>query len=325
MVNWKKIADLNLKEVASKTQIEFDFLQALVEKDFQTLHRFNVRGFIKILSREYELDFSDFLEEYENYLNENNLSLPIFSNKTITPKLDSYTQKSSSSWIWIIIVVVIVLVAAGLYYLDSVKFFLQQEESNSSTAVVEIIGEAKDNLKDLDSNIVVQDQENNKSEENLSQTQENINSIPKDDTNNNTTAQGTQELNTTNIQNNQNTDNLDENNSSQSNENKNTDLTASNQTQNNVVSFKPNVKVWVGVIDLSTFRKTSSVKEGEFELPLEKDQLVLTGAAAFEITNEEGQTKTYPAGSSKRFLIKDGKITNISLADFKRLNRGKEW
>lgn len=319
MVNWKKIADFNLKEVANKTQIGYDFLQALVEKNFADLNRFNVRGFIKILAREYELDFSDFLEEYENYLSENNLSLPIPSNKTITPKLDSYAQKSSNPWIWIIIVVVILIVAGGLYYLNSIKFFLKQEENNSSTTMIEIIGQAKDNLKNLDSNKAILDQENNQSEENLNQIQENTNP----NTNNNT--QSIEDFNTTTTQSNQDLNNSDENNVSQTDKNKNVDLTASNQIQNNVISFKPNVKVWVGVIDLDSFKKTSSVREGKFELALQKNQLVLTGAAAFEITNEKGETKTYPAGSSKRFLIKDGKITNISLAEFMRLNKGKEW
>ncbi|HEF5634944.1 TPA: hypothetical protein R8K38_001819, partial [Campylobacter jejuni] len=51
MLNWKKIQELNLKEVAAKTQIELDFLEALVEKNFAVLSRFNVKGFVKILSR----------------------------------------------------------------------------------------------------------------------------------------------------------------------------------------------------------------------------------------------------------------------------------
>ncbi|HHY2378433.1 TPA: hypothetical protein ACV3CC_002166, partial [Campylobacter jejuni] len=42
MLNWKKIQELNLKEVAAKTQIELDFLEALVEKNFAVLSRFNV-------------------------------------------------------------------------------------------------------------------------------------------------------------------------------------------------------------------------------------------------------------------------------------------
>lgn len=62
MLNWKKIEDLNLKEVAARTKIELDFLEALVKKDFATLNRFNVRGFVKILSREYELDFTDLMK-----------------------------------------------------------------------------------------------------------------------------------------------------------------------------------------------------------------------------------------------------------------------
>lgn len=34
MLNWKKIQELNLKEVAAKTQIELDFLEALSRKEF---------------------------------------------------------------------------------------------------------------------------------------------------------------------------------------------------------------------------------------------------------------------------------------------------
>ncbi|HED6022524.1 TPA: hypothetical protein R5V79_001050, partial [Campylobacter coli] len=94
MLNWKKIEDLNLKEVAARTKIELEFLEALVKKDFATLNRFNVRGFVKILSREYELDFTDFNEEFETYLNENNLNDTTTKPKMITPKLDAYSQKS---------------------------------------------------------------------------------------------------------------------------------------------------------------------------------------------------------------------------------------
>lgn len=32
MLNWKKIEDLNLKEVAARTKIELEFLEALVKR-----------------------------------------------------------------------------------------------------------------------------------------------------------------------------------------------------------------------------------------------------------------------------------------------------
>ncbi|MEE6534243.1 hypothetical protein VWM70_09070, partial [Campylobacter coli] len=116
MLNWKKIEDLNLKEVAARTKIELEFLEALVKKDFATLNRFNVRGFVKILSREYELDFTDFNEEFETYLNENNLNDTTTKPKMITPKLDAYSQKSTSFVSFIIIVIIIALIGFGIYY-----------------------------------------------------------------------------------------------------------------------------------------------------------------------------------------------------------------
>ena len=51
----KQLQDLDLKEVSAKTQIEVEFLNALIQKDFKKLSRLNVKGFLKILSREYEL------------------------------------------------------------------------------------------------------------------------------------------------------------------------------------------------------------------------------------------------------------------------------
>lgn len=122
MLNWKKIQELNLKEVAAKTQIELDFLEALVEKNFAVLSRFNVKGFVKILSREYELDFSDFNEEYEAYLNENNPT-PQTKSKMITPKLDAYSQKSFNTWPFLIVLIVLVIIGSGIYYFDTLRTF----------------------------------------------------------------------------------------------------------------------------------------------------------------------------------------------------------
>ncbi|EDP7645998.1 hypothetical protein GSG38_04190, partial [Campylobacter jejuni] len=145
MLNWKKIQELNLKEVAAKTQIELDFLEALVEKNFAVLSRFNVKGFVKILSREYELDFSDFNEEYEAYLNENNPT-PQTKSKMITPKLDAYSQKSSNAWPFLIVLIVLVIIGSGIYYFDTLKTFFKDEQNNTSATVIDIIGQAQENL-----------------------------------------------------------------------------------------------------------------------------------------------------------------------------------
>ncbi|EPE3343116.1 hypothetical protein ACSHSV_001579 [Campylobacter jejuni] len=292
MLNWKKIQELNLKEVAAKTQIELDFLEALVEKNFAVLSRFNVKGFVKILSREYELDFSDFNEEYEAYLNENNPT-PQTKSKMITPKLDAYSQKSFNTWPFLIVLIVLVIIGSGIYYFDTLKTFFKDEQNNTSATVIDIIGQAQETNQTESvlpsQNISLQENDKNISiENNISE--------------NNTTL-------------------LDEEKNTQIQEDTNTPKTDSLKEAH----FKTSTKIWIGLIDLKSLKKTSFVKEKDFNISLDKDQLILTGAAALTMFDQENKEQKFPAGISKRFLIKDRKITSISAAEFVKLNKGKEW
>ncbi|EGF9116189.1 hypothetical protein ACVGFJ_001807 [Campylobacter coli] len=315
MLNWKKIEDLNLKEVAARTKIELEFLEALVKKDFATLNRFNVRGFVKILSREYELDFTDFNEEFETYLNENNLNDTTTKPKMITSKLDAYSQKSTSFVSFIIIVIIIALIGFGIYYFDYIKSFFQKDQNNSSAAVVDIIGKAQSNLKALENNVVVID---NQAEEN--ETEANLTQIQNTELNN--TKEEIKQISTTPNNTNANEENLSTNDSLATT---NQEVAEVSKALNKEAHFKASGKIWIGLIDLSNYRKTSLVKENDFNLSLEVNRLVLTGAAALSVFDENGKEQKFPAGNSKRFLIKDGKITSISAAEFMKLNKGKEW
>ncbi|EOX5811924.1 hypothetical protein ACPSP6_001237 [Campylobacter jejuni] len=312
MLNWKKIQELNLKEVAAKTQIELDFLEALVEKNFAVLSRFNVKGFVKILSREYELDFSDFNEEYEAYLNENNPT-PQTKSKMITPKLDAYSQKSSNAWPFLIVLIVLVIIGSGIYYFDTLKTFFKDEQNNTSATVIDIIGQAQENLKSLGGNNVVVIDNNKAQETNQTESVLPSQNISLQENDKNISIENNISENNTTL--------LDEEKNTQIQEDTNTPKTNSLKEAH----FKTSTKIWIGLIDLKSLKKTSFVKEKDFNISLDKDQLILTGAAALTMFDQENKEQKFPAGISKRFLIKDGKITSISAAEFVKLNKGKEW
>ncbi|EFR5411796.1 hypothetical protein HYK63_001130, partial [Campylobacter jejuni] len=307
MLNWKKIQELNLKEVAAKTQIELDFLEALVEKNFAVLSRFNVKGFVKILSREYELDFSDFNEEYEAYLNENNPT-PQTKSKMITPKLDAYSQKSSNTWPFLIVLIVLVIIGSGIYYFDTLKTFFKDEQNNTSATVIDIIGQAQENLKSLGGNNVVVIDNNKAQETNQTESVLPSQNISLQENDKNISIENNISENNTTL--------LDEEKNTQIQEDTNTPKTDSLKEAH----FKTSTKIWIGLIDLKSLKKTSFVKEKDFNISLDKDQLILTGAAALTMFDQENKEQKFPAGISKRFLIKDGKITSISAAEFVKLN-----
>ncbi|EAH5546024.1 hypothetical protein CKH50_00305 [Campylobacter upsaliensis] len=313
MQNYKKLQDLNLREVSTNTQIEMDFLQALIEKDFKTLIRFNVKGFIKILEREYELDFTEFNEELEQYLSENQPN-SLHITKTVTPPLASYSHKGSILPI-VIIVLFAFIVGLGIYYFDTLKELLKSEESFASAMSLDAAKEAELNLKNLENSVVIVGEENlSENEINTSaKTQENLSKEPEKELKDTNESLKIAPL-------------INENNASEVNQTKleETDLNPQ-KILKEVAEFKVNSKVWVGVINLKTGKKMTWVKESDFEIPLNEDQLILTGATAFVVSDEEGNEKSYPAGISKRFLIKDGKIASISAVEFKQLNKGKDW
>ncbi|ECL5320120.1 hypothetical protein FTR21_07550, partial [Campylobacter jejuni] len=290
MLNWKKIQELNLKEVAAKTQIELDFLEALVEKNFAVLSRFNVKGFVKILSREYELDFSDFNEEYEAYLNENNPT-PQTKSKMITPKLDAYSQKSSNAWPFLIVLIVLVIIGSGIYYFDTLKTFFKDEQNNTSATVIDIIGQAQENLKSLGGNNVVVIDNNKAQETNQTESVLPSQNISLQENDKNISIENNISENNTTL--------LDEEKNTQIQEDTNTPKTDSLKEAH----FKTSTKIWIGLIDLKSLKKTSFVKEKDFNISLDKDQLILTGAAALTMFDQENKEQKFPAGISKRFLI----------------------
>ncbi|WP_270973591.1 hypothetical protein [Campylobacter helveticus] len=312
MQDYKKLQDLNLREVSANTQIEMVFLNALVEKDFKTLVRFNVRGFIKILEREYELDFTEFNEELDNYLSENQPD-SLHATKTVTPPLASYSHKSSALPI-VAIVLLVLVVGTGIYYFDTFKELLKSDENISNVVSLDVVKETELNLQSLENSVVVVGEENvSQNETNLSvETEENLNQDEKEVKDSNESIKSTPLSS--------------ENNTSEANqiELEETSVNSQNALKEFAV-FKVNSKVWVGLINLKSGKKTSLVKDSDFNVSLSEDQLILMGATAFVLSDEEGKEKSYPAGISKRFLVQNGKITSINSAEFKRLNNGKDW
>ncbi|EAL2830459.1 hypothetical protein A0Z62_05110 [Campylobacter lari] len=290
MDSWKKLEDLNLLEVQKRTQIEIACLEYIIKKDFKSLSRFNVNGFIKILQREYELDFSNFLEEYHAYLEENGIEKK--NHVHISPRMNSYTKESSSVWYIVIIIVVLLIVALAW----GVSRFFQSSTLDENTTNV------------LNQEQVVLEEKVDENETPV------LNFFADDAMENNETNATILEP----ISENNNTEKTLEDNAS------------SNMPEENIILLnesiiKPSAELWLGMVDLKTFRKSSLTIKNDYVLPLDKDMLITTGHAAFSLNDENNNTLEFKNGVSKFLMIKDGKIKQITKAEFIKENRGKLW
>ncbi|MEA2099189.1 MAG: hypothetical protein U9P72_03570 [Campylobacterota bacterium] len=88
--------------------------------------------------------------------------------------------------------------------------------------------------------------------------------------------------------------------------------------------IKPKSKVWMGYIDIKTYKKHQTVFKKEFTFDTKKDWIIVFGHGYINL-EIDGRIEKFSTKNNLRFLYKDGVLTKISLQEFKRLNRGKRW
>ncbi|WP_324172121.1 hypothetical protein [Sulfurimonas sp.] len=91
-------------------------------------------------------------------------------------------------------------------------------------------------------------------------------------------------------------------------------------------SFKiiPKSQLWLGYIDLSTYKKNQKLFTDELDLDPEKDWILTLGHGYVEIAIN-GEVTEFTDKLNIRLLYKDSKISKISFKEFKELNRGSKW
>jgi hypothetical protein len=83
-------------------------------------------------------------------------------------------------------------------------------------------------------------------------------------------------------------------------------------------------KLWFGYIELGTENKTQKVFSGELDLDPNKNWLLLFGHNNVEI-ELNGKTQEFQKDTKIQFLYKDGELTQTTLEEFRKLNKGRKW
>jgi hypothetical protein len=93
-----------------------------------------------------------------------------------------------------------------------------------------------------------------------------------------------------------------------------------------VKSFKiiPSSQLWIGYIDLSTYKKYQKLFTGELDIDPNKDWILTLGHGYVKI-EIDGEVTEFNDKLNIRLLYKDSKISKISFSEFKELNRGNKW
>ena len=87
---------------------------------------------------------------------------------------------------------------------------------------------------------------------------------------------------------------------------------------------KPRSKLWIGIVDLETFKRTQKMSANAFELDPDKEWLLVMGHGYvnFEVNGEE---QSYKDKNKVWFAYENGTLSKVSRSEFKEKNRGKAW
>jgi hypothetical protein len=90
------------------------------------------------------------------------------------------------------------------------------------------------------------------------------------------------------------------------------------------VNIKPSAKVWVGMMDLDTGKKTQKITKDTIVLDGSKNTLFMFGHGRLEIMTHEGK-KTLKEKNAVWFTFENGKLQQINEAKFVEINKGANW
>ncbi|MCR8685313.1 hypothetical protein [Campylobacter ureolyticus] len=315
----EKLESIGINEIAKTTHIEVDYIRWILQKDFDSLKETNVKAYIKILEREYEVDLQPWLDEFNaNNIEDLTIKKETKFNNPLKQKVAITEHKKLPKFLfWLVLLVIIVWVIFNfkLYEIDKFLNFKDNKTevySTNSTMIDET------NLKLEKTGIEILNLNNKTPEFSLKETDSNNEENLEEVADENESLNALEKLTLLNEDENLSNENLSSENLTDK-EPLNENL-AKDQKQ----GINPTEKIWIGIIDLKTGSKTTKTTDKFFEFDLNKDQLILTGHGLFTLNTKEKEEK-FNDKNPHRFLIKKGDVNAISYDEFLKLNKGKAW
>lgn len=295
----KMLEKIGLQEVCRKTHIEVKQLEYMINNQFDKLNKINTLGFVKILSREYKLDLTDWLEGFYDYWADHKAEEESKKNK-IFIRANSDRSYKKLAWFFLLMMFIAGLFAVvSIFKIDiDLESLLEKTKFETQIAGYQSAPVVQEAAKSLGVKVEERVIETNGTNTTVEAVIVNI-----DDN-------ATQRI---------------ESNESNSSFNKVEEKNATISTiSKNKAMILPKRKIWVGSISLDNFSRQITSDDKNLTIDLTKKQLIKTGNGYF-ILSYDGTDEDFTEQGSTRFLVENGTIKKISEESFVALNKGKNW
>lgn len=295
----KMLEKIGLQEVCRKTHIEVKQLEYMINNQFDKLNKINTLGFVKILSREYKLDLTDWLEGFYDYWADHKAEEESKKNK-IFIRANSDRSYKKLAWFFLLMMFIAGLFAVvSIFKIDiDLESLLEKTKFETQIAGYQSAPVVQEAAKSLGVKV----------EERVIETNGTNTTVEAVIVNIDDNATQRIESNESNI-------------SFNKVEEKNTTISTISK---NKAMILPKRKIWVGSISLDNFSRQITSDDKNLTIDLTKKQLIKTGNGYF-ILSYDGTDEDFTEQGSTRFLVENGTIKKISEESFIALNKGKNW
>jgi cytoskeletal protein RodZ len=316
--------NVDLDEVSKKTLISKKDLNYIKNEEFDKLSKTKGLGFIKIIEREYKVDFSDKKDKFMEYLKEHGKDR---TKEFFIPPPKQPVRIFSK----LVAVILLLLLSAGVIYIIYLNIGYKTSSNEANIDKNQIVKEAQD-ISGIDvneSNITNEDyfpvqttNENNISNDEQPNSEINpMQDLTKE------TKSSQSDTNITQEKLLKNEDIKKDTAAAKPSETKDQNQTANDDNttmQSYTLTIAPKSRIWVGVVDLYNFRKKSYLKDTNITIDKSRDFIVATGHGEFKLFFKD-KVLDFNTKNPVRFLVKDGNLSEINRKEFIKLNRGKYW
>ena len=295
----KVLEKIGLQEVCKKTHIEVKQLEYMINNQYDKLNKVNTIGFVKIISREYKLDLTDWLEGFYDYWADHKAEEENKKNKIFIRANNDKSYKKLA-WLFLLIMLISGIFAVFSIFKIDIDFASLLDKSKFETQVAgyqsaPVIQEAAKSLGVKVEERIVESNSTNRTIETV------IVSTDENNTAKMVSNNGQMSLSLV--------------------EEKNTTIAV---LPKNTAMIIPKRKIWIGTITLDTFNRQVVSDDKNITIDLTKKQLVKTGNGYFALSYD-GTVEDFTEQGSTRFLVENGTIKKISEESFIALNKGKNW
>ena len=327
------LLEIGLKEVSNRTFIHEGELERFLSGNFENINKTKAMGFIQILQREFHIDLSDLKQKYLSYIQEHQ-DEPKVNNSLI---LEEVKNEERTKTFFTIFFLLLAIGAIG-YLIKKYDLLNFDKPINVDTAQVVQKSDTQNQKIDLDK-IVLDEPKEKKSQEKITNSkqeneldlnkvlEENKNSIdktkdkqgqvPKDSTN----EENSLDLSKLNSQLADDTISNSEQNTTSQDQN-----SSDTKAVTNELYIIPDSKVWIGTIDLDTFKKHDFLtpRGQRVDIDTSKNQLIMIGHR-FVKMYFNGEIVKFKRRGPIRFKYIDGNLTEIDRREFNKLAKGRQW